>query len=237
MSISLSTVHDTPSHSAPFLTVDRVRAVLEACDYRSAAVLVAGVHSLAPGCIVSLQFGDQIATGAGGAKCLTIRCSIQISGRDARVRGVTYWQIRGSFQPSGGSGGLRIAVEADLILGSGIRLADVLANGGEAYRHLHSLIADAHATLYDLRIDDTGSREADSPVMRIEAKFVGDLAVGRSGLVASIEPHTASHRVSTTARHLRMLRTACDCLRDDVLPDLASAVRSVLLSANATRCG
>jgi hypothetical protein len=88
--------------------------------------------------------------------------------------------------------------------------------------------------LYDLRIDDKGSGEADSPVMRIEAKFLGDLAVGRSGLVASTETCTASHRVSTTARHLRMLRTACDCLRDEVLPDLARAVRSILLSADAT---
>jgi hypothetical protein len=228
MSISFS---PPLSHSEPLLTIDRVHAVLDACDYRSAAVPVAGAHSLAPGCIVSLQFGDEIATGAGGVKCLTIRCSIQIGGHDIRVRGVTCWQIRGLFQPSGGSGGLRIAVEADLILGSGIRLADVLANGGEAYRHLHSLIADAHATLYDLRIDDSGSREADSPVMRLEAKFLGNVAVGRSGLVASAGPRTASHRASTTARHLRMLRTACDCLRDDVLPDLARAVRSVLLSA------
>jgi hypothetical protein len=233
MSISFSTLHHSPSHSTPFLTVDRVRAVLDACDYRSAAVLVAGAHSLAPGCIVSLQFGDQIAAGAGGAKCLTIRCSIQTSGRDTRMRGVTCWQIRGLFQPSVGSGGLRIAVEADLILGSGVRLADVRANGSEAYRHLHSLIADANATLYDLRIDDKASGEADSPVMRIEAKFLNDLAVGRSGLVASTVPRITSHRVSTTTRHLRMLRTACDCLRDDVLPDLARAVRSVLLSAHA----
>ena len=98
---------------------------------------------------------------------------------------------------------------------------------------MHSLIADANATLYDLRIDDKASREADSPIMRIEAKFLDDLAVGRSGLVASTVPRIASHRVSTTTRHLRMLRTACDCLRDDVLPDLARAVRSVLLSAHA----
>jgi hypothetical protein len=229
MSISFSI---PSSHPAPLLTVDRVRAVLNACDYRSAAVLVAGTHSLAPGCIVSLQFGDQIATGAGGAKCLTIRCSIQINGGATRVRGVTCWQIRGLFRPPVGSDGLCIAVEADLILGSCVGLTDVLAHGGEAYRYLRLLVADAHATLCDLRIDDEGGREADGPVVRIEAKFLDDLAVGRSGLASSTEPRIALHRVSTTMGHLRMLRAACDCLSDEVLPDLARAVRSVLLRAS-----
>ena len=211
-----------------------MRAVLEVCGYRSTAVMLAGRHSLSPGCTLSLQFGDHIAVGVGGAKRLTIRCSVQINGSDDRVGGVTYWQIHKLFRPPVGPERIGIAIEADLILGRGIRLADVPARGGEAYRHLRMLIADARATLRDLRIDERAHREGDGPVVRIEAKFLGGLAAGRSGLVASAEPRTSSHGARThgartTTRHLRMTEAACDCLSDDILPDLARAVRGMIL--------
>jgi hypothetical protein len=220
-------------HPAPLLTVDRVRAVLKTCGYRSTAVLPAGAHSLLPGCTLSLQFGDQIAMGAGGATRLTIRCSLQINGVDDRVCGVTYWQIGKSFRPSAGPDGFDIAIEADLILGGGERLADVLAHGGQAYCHLRMLIADARASLLDLRIDDRSGWELDGPIVRIEAKFLGDLAAGRSGLVASAEPRIP-HRASMTTGHLRMTQAACDCLNDDILPDLARAVRSMILQVGSS---
>jgi hypothetical protein len=220
-------------HPAPCLSEERMRAVLEVCGYRSTAVMLAGRHSLSPGCTLSLQFGDHIAVGVGGAKRLTIRCSVQINGSDDRVGGVTYWQIHKLFRPPVGPEGIGIAIEADLILGRGIRLADVPARGGEAYRHLRMLIVDARATLRDLRIDERAHREGDGPVVRIEAKFLGGLAAGRSGLVASTEPRTSSHGARTTTRHLRMTEAACDCLSDDILPDLARAVRGMILQASS----
>ena len=89
---STSMLVSSPIPSAQYaslLTVDRVRAVLDACGYRSAAVLLAGTHSLSPGCTVALQFGDQIAMSGGGATRLTIRCSLQINGVDDRIDGAT----------------------------------------------------------------------------------------------------------------------------------------------------
>jgi hypothetical protein len=220
-------------HPAPLLTVDRVRALLETCGYHSTAISLPGPHSLSPGCTLSLQFGDQIAMGAGGATRLTIRCSLQINGADDRGYDVTYWQIGKSFRPSAGRDGFDIAIEADLILGGGERLADVLAHGAQAYRHLRLLIADARATLLDLLIDERSGRKCDRPIMRIEARFLGDLAAGHSGLVVSTEPRI-SHRASTRTDHLRMTQAACDCLNDDILPDLARAVRSMTLQASSS---
>jgi hypothetical protein len=231
---STSMLVSSPIPSAQYaslLTVDRVRAVLDACGYRSAAVLLAGTHSLSPGCTVALQFGDQIAMSGGGATRLTIRCSLQINGVDDRIDGATYWQIRKLFRLAIGTDGLSVAVEADMILGSGKRLADIPVDGGDAYRHLRRLIADARATLHDLSIDDRPGWEPAGPVLRIDAKFLGDLAAGRSGLVASTDPGISSHRASTTTRHLSMMQAACDCLNDDVLPDLSRAVRSMILQA------
>jgi hypothetical protein len=210
------------------LTIDRVRAVLDACGYQSAAVLLAGTHSLSPGCTVALQFGDQIAMSGSGAKRLTIRCSLQVNGSDDRVSGVTYWQIRKSFRPVIGADGFSLAIEADMILGSGKRLANIMAHGGDAYRHLRMLIADARATLQDLQIDDRPGWKPDGAVLRVEAKFVGDLATGRSGLVSPFKPDGS---LGTTTCHLRMIRAACDCLNDDILPDLSRAVRSMMLQA------
>jgi hypothetical protein len=95
------------------------------------------------------------------------------------------------------------------------------------------LIADARASLLDLLVDDRSRREPDGPIVRIEAKYLGDLAAGRSGLVLSTEPRI-SHSASTTTGRLRMTEAACDCLNDDILPDLARAVRSMILQGSSS---
>jgi hypothetical protein len=186
-----------------------------------------GIHALSRGCAVSLQFGDQIVAGGNGTTRLTIRCSLQVNGEDDRAAGVTCWQIRKSFYRRVGLERLEFAIEADVILGSGITLADVLAHGRDVYRHLRLLIADARDTLRDLPVAGGSPNGAASPVLLIEAKFLGDLAVGRSGLVASSMPDPSS-------RHLRMTAAACDWLKDGVLPDLARAVRAMILQVSSS---
>jgi hypothetical protein len=68
-------------------------------------------------------------------------------------------------------------------------------------------------------------------VLRIEARFAADLAAGRSGIVADHanagEPAVAPARTATT-RHVGMGIAACDCLADQILPDLAQAVRAMV---------
>jgi hypothetical protein len=186
-----------------------------------------GIHALSRGCAVSLQFGDHIVTGANGTTRLAIRCSLRVNGEDDRAAGVTCWQICKSFYRRVGSERLEFAVEADVILGSGIVLADVLAHGSDVYRHLRLLIADARDTLRDLHHADGSPKSAASPVLLVEAKFLGDLAVGRSGLVASSRP-------DPSGRHLPMIVAACDWLKDGVLPDLARAVRAMILRVSSS---
>lgn len=212
---------------SPLLTVDRVRAVLEAGGYRGTAVLLSGSHLLSPGCVVALQFGDQTAVGAGGTACLTIRCSLRVNGQDDRVTDMTYWQIRKSLCRPIASERLDVAIEADLLLGSDITLADVLTHGRDVYRHLRLLIADARDALHEQFVGGACPHQSAGPVLRIEAKFRGDLAVGRSGLVAS-------GNLRPSGPQLRMTAAVCDWLRDRMLPDLARAVRSMILQASSS---
>ncbi|MDB5608140.1 MAG: hypothetical protein JWP25_5040 [Bradyrhizobium sp.] len=234
------------------LTLDSLRETLQQAGYRVEAVAdplanipylrsardelaidgrsghrAIGIHALSRGCAVSLQFGDQIVAGANGTTRLTIRCSLRVNGEDDRAAGVTCWQIRKSFYRRVGSERLEFAIEADVILGSGIALADVLALGRDVYRHLRLLITDARDTLRDLHVADGSSNGAVSPVLLIEAKFLGDLAVGRSGLVASSSS-------DPSGCHLRITAAACDWLKDGVLPDLARAVRAMILQVSSS---
>jgi hypothetical protein len=99
----------------------------------------AGIRPRSPRCSVSMQFGDEIATGADGMMCLTIRCRLRISSADDHLADVARWQIHQTFCAQDA----QFAVEADLTLGSGIAPADILRNGHDVYRHLRLLLADA----------------------------------------------------------------------------------------------
>ncbi len=234
--MSTSSSISTPQ-SLPILTGERLRAGLEACGYRCDTALQPGSRSLPPGCTMSLQFGDRIAKDADGVTCLTVRCSIQINGTSEHVSGVTRWQVRKLVHAPAGPEKLCFAVEADLILGRDISLADILTNGGDVYRHLHMLIGDASATLRDRSAENRRRSEAgavvSAPVMRIEARFFGDLAAGRSGLVAG-GAGGCGHSAEVVGRHLQITRAACDWLKDDILPDLASAIRRMVLQVQTT---
>jgi hypothetical protein len=181
----------------------------------------AGVHPLSRGGAVSLQFGEQIVVAPTGVAHLTIRCSLRVNGEDDRRAGATCWRIHKSFHRPIASERLDIAIDADLILGNGIALGDVLSHGRNVYRHLRPLIADARETLRDLHADDALFNGSASPALLIEAKFLGDLAIGRSGLVASGKSDLSAH-------YVRMTAAACDWLKDVMLPDLARVLRTMV---------
>jgi len=185
----------------------------------------AGIHPLPPGCTVSLQFGDRIVAGAADTACLTIQSRLWVTGEDDRVSGMTCWQIRKSFRRPIASEPLDIAVETDLIMGSGVALADVLSHGRDVYRHLRLLIADARETLCGLAVAGAPPNGSAGPGLLIEARFLRGLAIGRSGLLAS-------GRSGLSASHLRMTAAACDWLKDGMLPDLARAVRAMVRQAS-----
>jgi hypothetical protein len=220
--------------SASLLAPERLRAGLEACGYHCAVALLPGSYPVFPGCSVALQFGDRIAVGADGTTRLTVGCSIQINDGREHVSGVSFWQIRKLFHSTVDPDRLCFVIEADVILHDPAEFAEVLAHGGDLYRHLQMLIADACDTLRDLPIEGSHGQEADGPIVRIEAQFLGDLAAGRSGLVASSEPANVADERGATTRRLSMTRAACAALGDDILPDLARAVGDMIAPARSS---
>jgi hypothetical protein len=182
---------------------------------------VSGIRPRSPRCSASIQFGDEIATGVDGTMCLTVRCRLRFTSEDDRLADVARWQIRQAFC---GPDAL-FAVEADLTLGSGIALADILGHGGDVYRHLRLLVADAREALHTLAVVDGASSGFADPAIRIEAKFIGDIAFGRSGLAGA-------HGSNISARYRRLTSGACDLIKDQLLPNLAHAVRTMILQAD-----
>ncbi len=220
-----------PSHPplAPALrlTADHVSAVLDACGYSSNPGLLCSTAHLAAGCRVLVQFGDLIATNADGVTCLTVRCSIVINGGEDSASGVRSWQIRKVLPAPIGPIRLSIAIEADLLLGSGVLIEELLPHSDAIYQHLRLLITDMRATLHELPVHDEAGHDIDPPVLRIEASFLGDLAAGRSGIASSRaagarERSAAIARV--THRHRHITTAACDCLLNGVLPELAQII-------------
>ncbi len=181
-----------------------------------------GVQRLFPGCAVSLQFGDQIAVGPGDTTRLTVRGSLRISGEDDRLAGTTCWQIHKSSRQRGRSERPQFAIEADVILGKGVTPADVLNHGRDVYRHLRLLISDAREALYDHKLAARGNSAA---VLRIEANFLGALAIGRSGIVASDNAGLPAPPSCLTA-------AACGWLKNEILPELARAIRTMVRQAS-----
>jgi hypothetical protein len=189
----------------------------------------AGVHPLSRGGAVSLQFGEPIVVGPTGVERLTIRCNLRVNGDDDRVTGTTCWRIHKSFDRPIAAERLDIAIDADLFLGNGIALGDVLSHGRNVYRHLRLLLADARDTLLDLPVAHTCPNESAASVLLVEAKFLGDLGIGRSGLVAS-------QKSVLSASRLRMTAAACDWLKDAMLPDLARAIRAMMKAIPSSGC-
>jgi hypothetical protein len=220
------------------LTAGGVRTLLAICGYRGAVIATWRRHVLPVGCRVSLQFGDRLARDGDGLTHVVIRCSLELNGNDARIGEVSYWQIRKVLPVTVNGERVHVALETDLLLGNTIRLDDVLTHGAEVVRHLQLLISDARATLAHLPLDDRPGADAAAPVLRIEARFAADLAAGRSGLVLP-DPNDAggpaAASVRPTARQVGFGLAACDCLADQILPDLAQAVRAMIAEARSAR--
>ncbi len=220
------------------LTAGQLRTLLGMCGYRGAVIAAWRRHVLPVGCRVSLQFGDHVARDDDGLTHLAIRCSLEINGNDERIGEVTYWQIRKVLPATVDGNRVHFAVEADLLLGNMIRLDDVLKDGAEMFRHLRLLISDARLTVAHLPVNDRLGEDAAAPVLRIEARFAADLAAGRSGLVVPDPADSGGPAVApfrTTTRHVGMSIAACDCLIHQLLPDLAQAVRAMIVQERSTR--
>jgi hypothetical protein len=218
------------------LTAGRLRTLLATCGHHGAVVATWRRHALPVGCRVSLQFGDQLAREGDGPMQVVIRCSLELNGSEARLGEVTYWQLRKLVPATVAGDRIHVVLDTDLLLGSRIRLDEVLTQGAAIVRHLQLLIADARATLAHLPVNDRPGDDAAPPVLRIEARFAADLAAGRSGLVVAAPADSTAPAIApfrTTPRHVAIGIAACDCLADHVLPELAQAARALIAQARS----
>jgi len=217
------------------LTPDRLRVLLEASGFGSSMAVAPGRHQLSVGCSIVLQFGDEVVRDEAGVRQIKVKSSIVINGDDRRADRVTRWEISRSVSAVADDERFGIALEADLLLGSVVPLEDRLISGEEALRHLRQLIADLQATLRGLPLNDRLGEDARLPILRIEARFSGDIAVGRSGVVPAPENGRRPATPRTTAQHVRLGIATCDCLAEQVLPDILRAVRTVIGADNRAR--
>jgi hypothetical protein len=220
-------MHPTPK---PTLTVDGLRALLDAGGYDSAIIVAHRRQDLPVGCSVALELGDRIARDPGGTTQLPVTCSVMLNGSEQRVGGVTRWRIGKVLPMTVDQERLLLTMDVDLLLGSALSLEDVLLRGGDVLRHLRRLLSDGRATLSSLPIDDRRSEKA-APRLRIDARFAADLAVGRCGLVRQAVAGGGWAAVAParmTSHQARMAMAACDGLADHILPDLARAARATI---------
>lgn len=207
------------------LTADRLSTLLEASGYRSTMSIIRGSHVLPPGFRVVLQFGDHMSSDADGVARMTIRASLILSGSDRRAgEATTRWQLGKSVPTFVGNTASSFVIEADLLLGTAIGFDDVLVRGGEFTRHLRLLIQDARATLAALPVNNRTDAKTRGPVMRIEARLASGIVAGRSGILRPTDGVT----VRTSVQHVLCGIAACNCLDDQILPELARAARSTI---------
>ncbi|OKO85524.1 hypothetical protein AC629_18710 [Bradyrhizobium sp. NAS80.1] len=118
-------------------------------------------------------------------------------------------------------------------------IEELLSHSEEIHHHLRLLIGDMRATLQDLPIHDEPDQDIDAPVLRIDARFAGDLAAGRCGIVGS---QAAGGRKRSAVmprvarRHLHLTTAACNCLANDVVAELARTIHGVS-PERSTQCG
>ncbi|HXH46575.1 MAG TPA: hypothetical protein VNK51_22405 [Bradyrhizobium sp.] len=205
------------------LTTNRLRAVFDACSYRSAVVVLGGRHCLPAGGRLALQFGDVLAFEPDGTASATLRCSLTLNGDDGLDDRVSRWDITKVITLGTGREKLRLKVEADLLVGSRVQLADVIRHGDAVQNHVRLLIADARAAL-----DELGRARSSAAALRIEARFVGDLVVGRAGFLKSALQSTSP---AATQFGVDVNRTACDWLTNDGLPRLTLEMARMLIAA------
>lgn len=208
--------------SSPLFTLDHMHATLAARGFRIAAMPLGRARLLGPGCALAAQFGDHMHLDESAKASLVVKCILKINGETDCID-TTRWRVTRSCSLSLGQDLLDIMIDADLFVGD-VTTTDIEAHGSDAYRHLRMLIADARHTLHDLPI----TRHDDcitGPAMRIEVRFLGEIAAGRSGLIAARD-------IPVSGRYVRMARTVCDWLSGDILPDLARGLRDMMLQIN-----
>jgi hypothetical protein len=199
------------------VTADCLRSALQERGYDCKTSQLPRGELPPPGLSMVVQFGDTITVSAG-KPALVVRCGVQMS--DGRSRDVARWKIQKTIavtepQP------FSIVIEADVVVSNRMVLSEVLSDEDDIYWHIGVLFNDLHGTLMTVPV--SGRTAGEIPAARIEARFFGDVAAGRSGLAREVK---GDRNLSLGSRQiLQIMRTGCDFLRAEVFPELAGVIR------------
>ncbi len=171
--------------------------------------------ALAPVCALALHFGDQLTRSAEGMPELTIRAGLDAGATTSSS--TMHWTLRKSDLRFARGERIRLRLEIDLFLSNHTNLDNLHLELRPAAANLNRLVGDARTLLSGLVIDKTNEGHR-GPVLRLEARFVGDLFTGRCGLISA-------GRAPMSFRHQAASLAGCDWLKQTVLPELAASLR------------
>jgi hypothetical protein len=174
--------------------------------------------SLAPVCALALHFGDRLMTSPDGMPELLIRAGLEVGiTTSAPSPKVTHWTLRKSDLRFARGERIRLTLEIDLFLTDDTTLENLRVEVKPATANLDRLVKDARTLLSTLVTDKT-SEGPRGPVLRLEARFIGDLFAGRCGLISA-------GRAPMSLRHQAASLAGCDWLKETILPDLTLSLR------------
>lgn len=208
--------------------IDILQAALAARGYRSEILSAFRSVELPAGCALATQFGDEVAVDPKGRTKVILNARFQINADAGPSAGLICLGVEKAHQIGGERPfeltlklKLQIGVEADFCVPSELERGRSAIRRAESYAHIHSLLVDAHETVRGLRVDPLENALC-GPAIWIEARFFGDIALGRTGVARSRKPAVSSNYVRYTS-------AACEWLQHRALPDLRSVLDALTI--------
>jgi hypothetical protein len=206
----------------PHPTSDPIRDALLRHGFAVAAASPGAAGLLAPGVNGMLALSREVAI-AGEATAAMARMSLCAAARaEGRVVRVGFGK---TWRPQPGQPSDALILGAELVIGQGWAQPFVAASAVTAYRMMRRLLGDLQQTLQATHAETRGVGRTAHLVFAA----CGELATGRSGLVAPPSHHAAHHNASRQPIDPKL----CRRLAIELLPDLMRALREAAIVAHA----
>ena len=213
--------------------IGAIRAALAARGYESDMSLPGRPLRLRPGSTIAIQFAGQVLIGPKGVPQLIVDCAAQVNADEGASTDAMHLIIEKAHAVRSDPRmdlalkiSLSLAVDADFCLPGQLTLGRSAIQSANAYCHLQGLVADARDTIRSLIVDPHRIDSSGSP-LRIQARLLGDVAIGHSGLVRP-------HQSTCSQDYVRCSLAACDWMQKRLLPDLRLVMRSLSGTARQT---
>ena len=169
------------------------RLVQRLADHGYTIAAMPVYHKVAPGCAVAMHFSDRIGASADGHPQFTVRGCFELGAHAGVDRGdVTRWTLNAiAYRPILGEQ-TRLNLEIETFIASAISTRALRTQTKTFEKHLCAALKDVNVMLNTLFIHDAAP-ETPGPTLRLEGRLIGDLFVGRCGLVSVNGPRMSAH--------------------------------------------